>query len=142
MRKNRKVPKRLTVVAANTMRVGAILLLAFVMVILNPLASSSCSHLLKRKGEMEREIASLDNDQRREATSWEQMTTPDRVEKALLSHGLAMKLPRPDQTVRMRSDGTPYPGQLALSRVKRRMDMASTTVSRQPTQRVRRRSIR
>ena len=142
MRKNRRVPKRLTVVAANTMRVGAILLLAFVMVILNLLASSSCSHLLKRKGEMEREIASLDNDQRREATSWEQMTTPDRVEKALISHGLAMKLPRPDQTVRMRSDGTPYPGQLALSRVKRRMDMAATTVSRQPAQRVRRRSIR
>ena len=91
---------------------------------------------------MEREIASLDNDQRREATSWEQMTTPDRVEQALICHGLAMKLPRPDQTVRMRSDGTPYPGQLALSKVKRRMDMAATTVSRQPTQRVRRRSIR
>ena len=141
MRKNRKVPMRLSVVATNTMRVGAILLFAFVMVILNLLASSSCSHLLKRKGEMEREIASLDNDQRRESTSWEQMTTPERVEKALLRHGLSMKLPRADQTVRMRHDGTPYPGQLALARAKRRMGTAAA-VSKQPRQGAVRRRMR
>ena len=137
MRKNRKVPKRLSVVATNTMRVGSILLFAFVMVIINFLASSSCNNLLKRKCEMEREIASLDNEQRRESTSWEQMTTPERVQMALTKHGLAMYPPRPDQKVRMRPDGTPYPGQLALARVRQRMGTAS--VSLQPSQRVRRR---
>ena len=116
MRKNRKVPKRLSVVATNTMRVGVILLFAFVMVILNLLASSSCSHLLKRKGEMEREIANLDNDQRRESTSWEQMTTPERVERALVSHGLAMKLPRPDQTSACAPTGLHTPASLLCRR--------------------------
>ena len=139
MRKNRKVPKRLSVVATNTMRVGSILLFAFVMVIINFLASSSCNNLLKRKCEMEREIASLDNEQRREATSWEQMTTPECVQMALTKHGLAMYPPRPDQKVRMRSDGTPYPGQLALAKVRQRMGTASASVSMQPSQRVRRR---
>ena len=37
-----------------------------------------------------------------------------------MKHGLAMKLPRPDQTVRLRPDGQPLPGQLSVSRAKMR----------------------
>ena len=130
MRRNRKVPKKLSVVATNTMRFGAMLVFGFVMVILNLLASSSCTHLMKEKGEKERELASLDDALMRESTRWEEMKTPERLETALVKHGLSMKLPRPDQNVRMRTDGTPYPGQLSLSRGRRRGGAASASLSK------------
>ena len=44
----------MSVVATNSMRFGAIIVFFFVMVILNLLSSSSCTQLLKQKGEMER----------------------------------------------------------------------------------------
>lgn len=130
MRRNRKVPKKLSVVATNTMRFGAMLVFGFVMVILNLLASSSCTHLMKEKGEKERELASLDDSLMRESTRWEAMKTPESLETALVKHGLSMKLPRPDQNVRMRTDGTPYPGQLSLSRGRRRVGAASASLSK------------
>jgi len=114
MRKNRKIPKKMSVVATNTMRFAAIILFFFIMVILNRLSSSSCTQLLKTKGEMEREIARLEDARMRESTRWEEMKTPEKVEAALLRHGLAMRLPRPDQTVKMRPDGTPRVGQLSV----------------------------
>ena len=119
MGRNRKMPKKMSVVATNTMRFGAILVVFFVMVILYILSSSSCTQLLKQKGEKEREIAKLDDACMRESTRWEEMTTPEKVEIALRRHGLPMKLPRPDQTVRM-TDGVPEPGQLAVKKAKMR----------------------
>ena len=59
MRKNRKVPKKMSVVAANSMRFGAIIVFFFVMVILNLLSSSSCTMLLKEKGAKEHELKRL-----------------------------------------------------------------------------------
>ena len=120
MRKNRKIPKKMSVVATNTMRFGAIIVFFFVMVILNLLSSSSCTQLLKVKGELEREIAKLDDARMRESTRWEEMKTPEKVEEALLKHGLAMKFPRAEQTVRLRPDGQPFPGQLSVSKAKMR----------------------
>ena len=120
MRRNRKIPKKMSVVATNTMRFGAIIVFFFVMVILNLLSSSSCTQLLKVKGELEREIVKLDDARMRESTRGEEMKTPEKVEMALLKHGLAMKLPRADQTVRLRPDGQPLPGQLSVSRAKMR----------------------
>ena len=120
MRRNRKIPKKMSVVATNTMRFGAIIVFFFVMVILNLLSSSSCTQLLKVKGELEREIVKLDDARMRESTRWEEMKTPEKVEMALLKHGLAMKLPRADQTVRLRPDGQPLPGQLSVSKAKLR----------------------
>ena len=124
MRKNRKIPKKMSVVATNTMRFGAIIVFLFVMVILNLLASSSCTQLMKAKGEKERELSRLDEARERESTRWDEMKTPEKVEVALLRHGLAMKLPRPEQNVRMRADGTPYPGQLSLARARQRSGAA------------------
>ena len=51
MAKNRRIPKRRSVVMTNTMRVGAVLGMLFVMSIINLLASSSCQQLLKAIGE-------------------------------------------------------------------------------------------
>ena len=135
MRRNRKIPKKMSVVATNTMRFGAILVFFFVMVILNLLSSSSCTQLLKAKGELEREIAKLDDARMRESTRWEEMKTPERVEEALLRHGLAMKLPRPDQTVRLRPDGQPLAGQLSVSKAKMRNAPLVAAVERLAVQR-------
>ena len=119
MRKNRKIPKKMSVVAANSMRFGAIIVIFFVMVILNLLSSSSCTMLLKEKGEKERELAKLEQTRTQESTRWEELKTPEKIEVALLRHGLSMKLPRADQCVRMRADGTPlYPNQVSLRRAR------------------------
>ena len=135
MRRNRKIPKKMSVVATNTMRFGAIIVFFFVMVILNLLSSSSCTQLLKVKGELEREIVKLDDARMRESTRWEEMKTPEKVELALLKHGLAMKLPRADQTVRMGSDGSPRPGQLSVSKAKLRNAPVIAAVERPAAQR-------
>ena len=126
MRKNRKIPKKMSVVATTTMRFGAILVFFFVMVLFNLLSSTSCSQLMKTKGELERELARLEDARMREATRWEEMKTPERVEAALLRHGLSMKIPRADQNVQMRADGTPYPGQLSLARARQRLGFEKT----------------
>ena len=110
----------MSVVATNTMRSAAIIVCLFVMVILNRLSSSSCDQLMKKKCELEREIVRLDDARMRESTRWEKMKTAENIERALLSHGLAMKTPRGDQTVRLLPDGTPRPGQLALAKAKMR----------------------
>ena len=126
MRRNRKIPKKMSIVATTTMRFGAVLVFFFVMVLFNLLSSTSCTQLMKTKGELERELARLEDSRMREATRWEEMKTPERVEAALLRHGLAMKIPRPDQNVQMKSDGTPYPGQLSLARARQRLGLERT----------------
>jgi hypothetical protein len=120
MRKNRKIPKKMSVVASNTMHFGAIIIIFSVMVILNLLASSSCSQLMKTIGEKERELVKLEDAKMRESTRWEEMKTPERIEDALRAHGLSMDAPRACQVVRMRSDGTPMPGQLSVLRLRQR----------------------
>lgn len=118
MRKNRKVTKKMSVVAANTMRFGAIIVFFFVMVILNLLSSSSCTMLLKEKGEKERQLRKLEESCTQETARWDEMKATEKLEVALLRHGLSMRLPRPDQCVRLRADGTPYPNQLSLKRAR------------------------
>lgn len=145
MRKNRKIPKKMSVVATNTMRFGAIIVFFFVMVILNLLSSSSCTQLLKAKGELEREIAKLDDARMRESTRWEEMKTPEKIEEALLKHGLAMKLPRADQTVRVKADGALRPGQISVARARKRGAMADVVAVQKSAPKVpyrRKRSVR
>ena len=125
MRKNKKVSKQMSVIATNTMRFGAIIVFFFLMVILNLLSASSCKQLMKQKGEMEREIVRLEDSRMRESTRWEEMRTPEKVEMALLRHGLSMKLPRPEQNVVMMADGTPRPGQLSIAKAKQRAGLAT-----------------
>lgn len=120
MRKNRKIPKKMSVCATATMRFGAIIVVFFVMVILNLLSSSSSAQLMKEKGEKEAVIRDLNEALDRESTRWEEMKTPERIEHALLRHGLSMKPPHPEQTVRMMANGLPRPGQISLAKAKSR----------------------
>jgi len=126
MRRNRKVSKKMSVIATNTMRFGSFIVCAFVMVILNYLASSSCSQLLNEKGQKERELAKLEESHRRESTRWEEMKTPEKIEAALFRHGLRMSTPRADQCIRLNGQGVPYPNQIALTRLRQRSSAAAT----------------
>lgn len=126
MAKNRRIPKRKSVVMTNTMRVGAVLGMLFVMSIINLLASSSCQQLLKAIGEDERELARLEDARQREASRWEEMKTPEKIERALLRHGLSMRAARADQEVHMKANGEPYPGQISVAKARQRqMNVAS-----------------
>lgn len=125
MRKNRKIRKEMSVIAGTTVHFGAIVAMLFVMVILNLLANSRCQQLSKAIGEREKELDKLVAACQRESTRWEQMKTPEKIESALLRHGLSMKLPRAEQNVRMKADGTPCPAQLSVARAaKRRLPVA------------------
>lgn len=125
-RKNKRVPKKMSVVTTGTAHIGAILAAFFIMVIINILASSSCKQLMKTIGEDERRLARLEDACMREASRWEEMKTPEKIEAALMRHGLAMRPPRPDQIVHMTAAGKPYPGQLSVARARKRaMQMAS-----------------
>lgn len=119
-KRNRKVPKKSSVVATGTSHMGVVLIAIFFAVIINILASSSCKQILKSIGENERKLARLEDACTREESRWEEMKTPEKIEAALMRHGLAMRPPRPDQIVRMTSTGKPYPGQLSLLRAKKR----------------------
>ena len=132
MAKNRRIPKRKSVVVSSTMRVGAVLGILFVMVILNLLASSRCQQLMKAIGEDEKELGRLEDARMREATRWEEMKTPEKIEAALIRNGLSMKPARADQIVHMRSSGQPYPGQVSVAKARQRQTQVasiSTTAS-------------
>lgn len=122
MKRNKKMSKKMSVMATNTMRFGAIILSFFVMVILNLLSSSSCTQLQNQKGAMEREIVKLDDALLRESTRWEGMMTPEKIDVALLRHGLTMSTPRADRVVRMMANGLPRPGQLSVAKAKARTE--------------------
>ncbi len=120
MRKNRKVTRRMSAAARVSTHFGAIIIVLFVMVILNLLANSSCQQIMKAIGEDERELAKLEDARMREATRWDEMKTPEKIEMALLRHGLVMKPPRPEQNVNMKANGVPYPGQLSVAKARQR----------------------
>lgn len=135
-KRNKRVSRRLSVVASGTMHLLSVILVLFVMVILNLLASSSCKQQLKAIGEKNRELGRLEDARMRETSKWEAMCTPEKVEQLLLKHGLSMRSPRADQIVRLRPDGAPYPGQQSVARLRQRTNLEVGAV--RPTSRRRR----
>ena len=71
MRRNRKRSKKMSVMASRSMHIGAVLVMFFVMVILNLLASSSCTQIMKSIGEKERTLAKLEDERMRESARWD-----------------------------------------------------------------------
>jgi len=126
MKKNRKMSRKMSVVTVHFMHMGAVLLMLFVMVIVNLLASSSCKQLENACRVKEAELKKLEDEHERESAKWAGMTTNENLEKALLAHGLSMHPPRASQIVRMRRDGTPHPAQLSLAKAEQRARAAST----------------
>ena len=128
-RRNRKISKRMSVIAGRSMQIAAVMLILFVMVLVNQLASSSCDQLTKRIREKERQLAKLEDERSRESARWEELKTPEKLESALLRHGLSMRYPKADQVVRMKANGRPYPGQLSLAKARQRNAAATTAVA-------------
>ncbi len=120
MRKNRKRSKKMSVLTSHSMYVGAVIMMLFVMVIVNLLASSSCDQLMKAIGEKERQILKLEDEYIRESARWEGMLTAKNIEQALASRGMAMHMPRAAQIIRMGADGRPTPGQFSVARAEQR----------------------
>lgn len=125
-RRNRKISKRMSVIAGRSMQIAAVMLILFVMVIVNQLASSNCDQLTKVIREKERQLAKLEDERSRESARWEEMKTPEKLESALMRHGLSMRYPKADQVVRMKSDGRPYPGQVSVARAQQRRKQGTT----------------
>lgn len=125
-RRNRKISKRMSVIAGRSMQIAAVMLILFVMVIVNQLASSNCDQLTKAIREKERQLAKLEDERSRESARWEEMKTPEKLESALMRHGLSMRYPKADQVVRMKSDGRPYPGQVSVARAQQRRKQGTT----------------
>ncbi len=121
MKKNRFVnSKKMSVSTKLTVHGLAMLVFVGLAIALNRLAASSCESLSRTIGERHKEIARLENDRCREMANWEAMKTPDKVESALLRHGLAMRAPSAEQNVHMKADGQPYLGQYSVAAARRR----------------------
>lgn len=116
----------MSVIAGRSMQIAAVMLILFVMVIVNQLASSSCDQLEKAIREKERQLAKLEDERSRESARWEELKTPEKLEAALLRHGLSMRYPKADQVVRMKADGRPYPGQVSVARARQRRKQGLT----------------
>ena len=119
MKKNSRMSGKKSVITAISFHFLSIVAAAFVVAILNILASTHNQQLTRAIGEYERELDKLEDAYARESTRWEEMKTPEKLSAALKKHALSMKPPRPDQYVYMKPDGTPYPG-LAVTRAARR----------------------
>ncbi len=120
MKKNRKVSKRMSRISVHTMHIGAVMLMLFVMVILNLLASSSCNQLMKRIDEKERRLGKCEAELERSMARWDAMKSTDNLDRALVKWGLAMKVPHPNQMIRMDSAGRPVAGQTSVALARQR----------------------
>ena len=129
MRRNRKIPQKLSVVASHYMHMGTVLLTLFAVVILNMLAVSRCTQLKNSLETKKLQLQKLDAECQRESARWAEMKTTESLETALVKHGLSMHYPNPSQIVRMRADGTPVPGQLALAKISRRAAASATAMA-------------
>lgn len=113
--------QKMSVTIGRTVQIGAVMVMAFAVVLLNVLADSSCKHLEKRIREKEKQIKLLDDEKERESGCWAGMTTPSKLDEALLKHGLSMHSPKPGmQVVRLNSKGQLYPAQMSVAKAKER----------------------
>ena len=132
MRKNRRRSKKMSVMAGRSVQIGSVMVMLFVVIIFNMLAESRCKQLMKTIREKESQLVRLEDECTRESTRWAEMQTPERLEAALLRHGLAMRAPAPEQIVRMNADGRPYPGQLSVAKAAQRNKPVVVAVSQRP----------
>ena len=66
-------------------------------------------------------FARLERDCQREVGSWEELKTPESLNRALIRHGLDMGAANPgEQVVNMTTAGLPAPGQTSVARLRAR----------------------
>ncbi len=120
MRKNRKISKRMSRISVHTMHIGAIMVTFFAMIVLNLMASSSCSQLTKTIAEKEMELAHERTELNKSIVRWEEKKASRNLEQALCRRGMAMDIPSPNQRIRMGSNGRVLPGQNSVALLRRK----------------------
>jgi len=125
MRKNRKRSNKMSVTASRSMHFGAVIVMLFVMVIVNFLASSRCDQMMKAIGDKKNVLEKLEKDRERESGRWDQINTAENLDRILPKLGMAMKYPHPKQIVRMDAEGRIKSGQLSVASDMRRRERKS-----------------
>ena len=67
----------------------------------------------------EQKYSALENERVREEARWNEKKTPEKLDRAMLQHGIMMTYPTPEQIVRMDGNGRPMAGQISLMRFQR-----------------------
>lgn len=80
----------------------------------------------------EQKYASLESERVREEARWNAKKTPEKLERAMLQHGILMDYPKADQIVRMDVVGRPIPGQLALVKFQRNKNVGERVAKAAP----------
>jgi len=115
MKRNRKRSTKMSVTASRSMHFGAVIVMLFVMVIVNFLASSRCDQMMKEIGKKKSTLAKLEKDRERESGRWDQINTAENLDRILPKLGMSMKYPHPRQIVRMDAEGRIRSGQLSVA---------------------------
>ena len=119
MKRNKKVKKysRCTVNSVNTV---ALIVLTFFAMMVYWSQDAHCSSLAQEIGKAEREYKKLESDCQREASSWDELKTPDNLGRALVRHGIDMGPANQEQIIHMGAGGQPKPGQISVARIRTR----------------------
>ena len=126
MRRNVKSSTRTSRITRFTMGGIALVIAVVTAVLICFRAESTCQDLRRTISAQERELKRLRDDYERESARWEEMTKPEHLERALVRHGLSMHYPKPEQVIRMRADGRPYPNQISVAKVEQRSALGAT----------------
>lgn len=120
MRKNKKISKRMSRLTVNMMHLGAIMLTFFVMVVLNLMASSSCSQLTKIIADKDRQLADSKVELSKNIVRWDSVKSSVNLERALVVRGMSMNYPKSNQIVRMDERGRVIPSQNSVAILRRK----------------------
>lgn len=89
---------------------------------------SKCALLGQEIRRHETTYVARENERVREAARWDEKKTPEKLERAMLQHGLAMNYPTAEQVVRMDGAGRPLPGQLSVARFQKARSVVERVV--------------
>ena len=119
MKRNKKVKKH-SRCTMNSVNIVALIVLSFFAIMVYWSQDARCTSLAQEIGKAEKEYKRLERDCQREVSSWEELKTPDNLQRAFIRHGLDMGQPNQDQVVHMDTKGQPKPGQMSVARIRSR----------------------
>lgn len=116
----------MSVAAAGSWNVFAMLFVVVVAAILNLMAEAGCEQETNLIGDKERQIKALEDAKVREAARWEELKTADKLEERLYRNGMKMSYAQPQQIIRINAAGKVIPGQRSVALAKQRSRTRST----------------
>jgi hypothetical protein len=96
-----------------------VIVMAVTVALIYGFVDSKCVQLGQEIRKHEIKYTTLENERVREAARWDEKKTPEKLERAMLQHGLAMNYATAEQVVRMDADGRPVAGQISLAKHQR-----------------------